>query len=115
LLGYIMERLGLRLRDPAYTLDHVQMAGGLLIMALAMRNVQVQTAIGEPGGQGAGTSHGDTGTMAVAAHVNEVLNAPVPGPGLDGQPASWSLVGLAYAGQIEMFIEPDPAFVPPPG
>jgi len=113
-LGYIMERLGMRLRDPAYTLDHVQMAGGLLIMALAMRNVQVQTAIGEPGGQGGETSQGTAGTMAVAAHVNEVLNAPVPGPGLDGQPAPWSLVGLAYLGEIEVFIEPDPEFVPPP-
>jgi AcrR family transcriptional regulator len=115
LLGYIMERLGLRLRDPAYTLDHVQMAGGLLIMSLAMRNVQVQTAIGEPGGgRRSETSHRNTGTLAVAAHVNEVLNAPIPGPGLDGQPTQWSLVGLAYLAQIEAFIEPDPAFVPPP-
>jgi hypothetical protein len=113
LLGYLMGRLGMRLRDPAYSLDHVQLAGGLLIMALAMRNVQVQTAIGEPGGPGGETSQRSSGTMAGAAHVNELLNGPIPGPGLDGQPALWSLAGLAYLAQIEAFIEPDPEFVPP--
>jgi hypothetical protein len=113
MLGYLLGQLGMRLRDPAYSLDHVQLAGGLLIMALAMRNVQVQTAIGEPGDQDGETSQGSLGTMAGAAHVNELLNAPVPGPGLDGQPVPWSLAGLAYLGQIEAFIEPDPDFVPP--
>jgi hypothetical protein len=118
-LGYLMARLGMRLRDPAYSLDHVQLSGGLLIMALAMRNVQVQTAIGEPAGepdrQGGETSHASPDTKAGAARVNELLNEAVPGPGLDGQPAPWSLVGLAYLGVIETFIEPDPEFIPPPG
>ena len=36
--------LGLRLRDPAYTLDHVELAGGLVVQSLALRNVQVQAA-----------------------------------------------------------------------
>jgi hypothetical protein len=120
-LGYIMGRLGMRLRDPAFSADHVQLAGGLLIQGLAMRNVQVRTATGEPGAPGGDGGDGDessppsAGAMAAAAHVDELLNAPLPGPGLDGRPAPWSLVGLAYLGVIETFIEPDPEFVPPVG
>ena len=33
-LGYLCATLGLRLRDPAYTLDHVQLAGGLLVFRI---------------------------------------------------------------------------------
>ncbi len=48
LLGYLADALGLRLKDPAYTYEHVQMAGGLLVQAMALRNVQVQAALAEP-------------------------------------------------------------------
>ena len=34
-------RAGLRLRHPAYTLDHMALAGGLLVQCVALRNVQV--------------------------------------------------------------------------
>lgn len=111
-LGYVMGRLGMRLRDPARGLDHVQLASGLLIQALAMRNVQVRTVTGEPGSPDSAAS---PGAMAAAARVNELLNTPVPGPGLDGQPAPWLLAGFAYLSLIDAFIEPDPDFVPPGG
>ena len=42
--------LGLRLRDPAYSLDHVQLAGGLLVQATAMRNIQVRAVLAPDGG-----------------------------------------------------------------
>jgi hypothetical protein len=133
-LDYLMGRLGLRLRDPAYTLDHVQLAGGLLIQSLALRNVQVRTATedvadpaqssgpGPAGGPGPEHAGGpgpvdpavDPGALTAAARVNGLLNEPLPGPGLDGGPAAWSLAGLAYLGVIERLIEPDPDFVPPP-
>ena len=130
-LDYLMGRLGLRLRDPAYTLDHVQLAGGLLIQSLALRNVQVRTAtedVADPAG-GSGQAQGprpaggpglvdpavDPRALTAASRVNELLNEPIPGPGLDGGPAAWSLAGLAYLGVIERLIEPDPDFVPPPG
>jgi len=114
-LDYLMGRLGLRLRDPAYTLDHVQLAGGLMIQSLALRNVQVKTAAGDIADLADGSVPvGGPGAVA-AAHVNELLNEPVPGPGLNDQPASWSLAGLAYLGVIERFVEPDPDFVPPLG
>jgi hypothetical protein len=82
------------------------LAGGLLVQALALRNVQVQTATGaadEPGM----ASASDT------AVVDGLLNAPIPGPGLDGQPAEWTLASVAYLGVLDAFLELDPDFTPP--
>jgi hypothetical protein len=45
--------------------------------------------------------------------VNRLLNVPVPGPGLDGKQAPWTLAAFAYLGVIDSFIELDPDFVPP--
>ncbi len=124
-LRQITEVLGLRLRDPAYTLDHVQLAGGLLVQSLALRNVQVQAALGHPEdsqGEGAvadtavnGASLGGTGliTASDTGMVNGLLNAPVPGPGLDGKPAEWTLAAFAYLGVLDSFLELDPDFTPP--
>jgi len=168
-LSLLADALGLRLRDPAYTLDHVQLAGGLLIQSLALRNVQVQAAVDSPdaadgdGGadrNGAGDGDGDGGTSSTggtgsaaggagarrgasaadasaadasgadasgaasgggagaglppaAGVVNGLLNAPVPGPGLHGGQADWSLAGLAYLGVLDAFMELDPDFTPP--
>jgi AcrR family transcriptional regulator len=139
-LGQLVQVLGLRLRDPAYTLDHVQLAGGLLVQSLALRNVQVQAAMGmtdsakdgaspasaaresaagesagpgrlSPGGAGLGGPGLDGASDT--AKVNGLLNAPVPGPGLDGKQAPWTLAALAYLGVVDSFIELDPDFVPP--
>jgi hypothetical protein len=103
-LGFLMQTLGMRLRDPAFTLDHVQMAGGLLVQSLALRNVQVQATIG------------DSGTANLESkRANELLNEPVPGPGLNGEQVPWSLVARSYLALLESFIEPDPDFTPPAG
>jgi AcrR family transcriptional regulator len=109
LLGYLMGVLGLRMRDPAYTLDHVQLAGGLLIQSLALRNVQVQAALGEgaEGGQAA------PNVPQEAKEVRALLNSPVPGPGLGGELAEWTLVARAYLGVLDTFVELDPDFIPP--
>jgi AcrR family transcriptional regulator len=112
-LGQLVGVLGLRLRDPAYTFDHVQLAGGLLVQSLALRNVQVQAAVGPPDGPGAppdgpvaaGTS--DTGV------VNSLLNTPIPGPGLHGEPEEWTLAAFAYLGVLDAFMELDTDFSPP--
>jgi hypothetical protein len=45
--------------------------------------------------------------------VDGLLNAPVPGPGLDGKPAEWTLAAFAYLGVLYSFLELDPDFVPP--
>ncbi|HEX4831340.1 MAG TPA: hypothetical protein VH478_09645 [Trebonia sp.] len=115
--------LGLRLRDPAWTIEHLQLAGGLFVQSMALRNVQVQTALGrgDAGGGGAAApgagaseaSDGQVARTALVAHVDQLLNAPVPGPGLHGQVASWTLASLAYLGMVDAFVDLDPDFVPP--
>ena len=121
-LEQITQVLGLRLRSPAYTLDHVQLAGGLLVQSLALRNVQVQAARGTADSAGPDAGPGASagldgvdgvGTASDTALVNGLLNVPVPGPGLDGKPVEWTLAAFAYLGVIDSFIELDPDFVPP--
>jgi AcrR family transcriptional regulator len=98
LFGYLMAQIGLRLRDPAWTADHLQLTGGLLVQSLALRNLQVQAA---------------DGAFETAA-VDALLNGPIPGPGLNGETAEWTLVGFAYMGLVDGFVELDPDFTPPP-
>lgn len=97
---FLAQELGLRMRDPAATIEHMQLAGGLLVQSVALRNVQVQAAAD---GDGSGE----------AALVDTLLNAPLPGPGLHGQPAEWTLAAFAYMGVVDAFIELDPDFTPP--
>lgn len=98
LFGYLAGVIGLRVRDPARTAEHMMLVGGLVVQSLALRNVQVQAAIDD---------------TPDAAHVDTLLNAPVPGPGLDGEPAPWSIVAFSYLAIIDAFAELDPDFVPP--
>jgi hypothetical protein len=98
--GFLAAELGLRMRDPAATIEHMQLAGGLLVQSVALRNVQVRAAAG-------GDDSGE------AALVDTLLNAPLPGPGLHGQPAEWTLAAFAYMGVVDAFIELDPDFTPP--
>jgi len=136
-LGQIAQVIGLRLRDPAYTLHHVQLAGGLVVQSLALRNVQVQAALGMtgsasdsagPDSAGPDSAGPDSASRAGAgpdgaaltgasdtALVNALLNGPVPGPGLDGKPAEWTLAAFAYLGVLDKFLELDPDFTPPVG
>ena len=98
--GFLAGELGLRMRDPAATIEHMQLAGGLLVQSVALRNVQVRAAAGADG-------------CGEAAKVDALLNAPLPGPGLNGQPAEWTLAAFAYMGVVDAFIELDPDFTPP--
>jgi AcrR family transcriptional regulator len=98
LFGYLAGVIGLRMRDPARTAEHMMLVGCLLVQSLALRNVQVQAAIAD---------------TPDAAHVNTLLNEPVPGPGLDGEPTPWSVVAISYLAIIDAFAELDPDFVPP--
>jgi hypothetical protein len=98
--GFLAAELGLRMRDPAATIEHMQLAGGLLVQSVALRNVQVRAAAdGDHAGE--------------AATVDALLNVPLPGPGLHGQPAEWTLAAFAYMGVVDAFIELDPDFTPP--
>jgi hypothetical protein len=98
--GFLAAELGLRMRHPAATIEHMQLAGGLLVQSVALRNVQVRAAAdGDDAGE--------------AARVDTLLNVPLPGPGLNGQPAEWTLAAYAYMGVVDAFIELDPDFTPP--
>ena len=61
-------------------------------------------------GAGAPRAASDSGEAAL---VDTLLNAPLPGPGLHGQPAEWTLAAFAYMGVVDAFIELDPDFTPP--
>jgi hypothetical protein len=98
--GFLAGELGLRMRDPAATIEHMQLAGGLLVQSVALRNVQVRAAA-------------DGENCGEAARVDTLLNAPLPGPGLNGEPAEWTLAAFAYMGVVDAFIELDPDFIPP--
>ncbi len=111
----VATELGLRLRDPALTVEQLQLAGGLFIQGLALRNVQVQTALGEGDADERGGPAADGGpdpSHDVVRHVDGLLNASLPGPGLHGGTAPWSLAAFAYLGIVEAFVEPDPDFAP---
>lgn len=95
LFHHLMKTLGLRIRDPGRTVEHMALAGGLMIQGFGLRNVQVQAALD------------DAGT------ARELLNAPVPGPGIDGGTAPWSLAAFAYMALVEAFLELDPDWKPP--
>jgi AcrR family transcriptional regulator len=92
LFDYLSAELGLRIRDPERTAEHLSLAGGILVQGLALRNVQVQAT--------------------VAPESDALLNRPIPGPGLDGGTAEWSLAAFAYLGIFDAFIELDPGFQP---
>jgi hypothetical protein len=116
LFDIVAADLGLRPRAPALTVEHMQLAGGLFIQSLALRNVQVQAALeGEEADSPAGTIGDGTaypGQDAVR-HVDGLLNAAVPGPGLHGETVPWSLAAFGYLAMVEAFVELDPDFVPP--
>ena len=98
--GFLAGELGLRMRDPAATIQHMLLAGGLLVQSMALRNVQVRAAAdGDDAGE--------------AALVDTLLNVPLPGPGLHGPPAEWTLAAFAFMGLVDAFIELDPDFTPP--
>jgi len=114
LFGIVATELGLRPRDPALTVEHLQLAGGLLIQSMALRNVQVQTALADKDADSPGDPAAEDGQAHDAIrHVDRLLNSPVPGPGLHGGTAPWSLAALGYLGMVEAFVELDPHFVPP--
>ncbi len=122
LFGFLAAQIGLRMRDRARTVEHLQLAGGLLVQALALRNTQVQAALeGTDGGSAPGPADGPANARGVAGphgapaavHVDGLLNAPLPGPALHGGTAPWTLAAFAYLGVLDAFAELDPDFIPP--
>ena len=97
LYEYLKATLGLREVDPARTIDHMVVAGGIMIQSFALRAIQTKAA----------------GDLPDAVEVDDLLNRPIPGPGLDGTPAPWTLAAFCYLALVDAFLEPDPDWSPP--
>ena len=101
LFGYLMAEIGLRLRDPAWTTPSTcssRAACWCSRWRCATSRSRRPTARSRPAGRG------DRAGAAQRA---------VPGPGLNGETAEWTLVGYAYLGLVDGFVELDPDFTPP--
>lgn len=87
--------LGLRLRRPEYTFEHLALAGAALIEGLALREVLLD-------------SFGDLAPDTHEPSLKTLLRAPLPGPDRTG--STWTTVNLAFLGIVDSFVEPDPDF-----
>lgn len=98
----ISEALGLRLRAPQYTFEHIALAGSALVEGLAIRNAILEAdeadEAPEPGPE--------------RPTLDELLHGELPGPQGTGP---WTTAALAFLGIADTFLEPDPDFVVPPG
>jgi AcrR family transcriptional regulator len=94
--------LGLRLRSPAYSYTHLAAAAAALVEGLALRQILADAQRGNPGSR----SHHPH------LDLEQLISAPLPGPGIDGKPAVWSLAALAFTGILDTFVEPDPSYSP---
>ena len=114
--GIVMAELGLRLRDPSWTAEHLQLAGGLFVQGLALRNVQVRAALGGGGDPATPRAADPADGTSTAAHVDALPSTRAadtwPVAGLHGGTAEWTVGAFAYLGLIDAFAELDPDFVP---
>ena len=98
LFGYLGTALGLRARDPGRSIAHLTLAGGQLIQSLALRHLLAQAALPR---------------TSEAADTDRLLNCAMPGPGITGEPADWTLAAFGYLAIMDAFTELDPGFIPP--
>jgi AcrR family transcriptional regulator len=103
--GNLMAVLGLRPRDETRTVEHLITATAALIQGMALRKTLVDAALGEPG---------ELPEDSEVVTSDRLLNGPVPGPGLRGEPVEWTLAALAYLALVDSFLEPDPEFTVTP-
>ncbi len=95
--------LGLRLRSPAYSYTHLAVATAALVEGLALGQILAEAQHGNPGSRTHQHQNLD---------LEQLSSSPLPGPGIDGKSAVWSLAALAFAGILDTFVEPDPDYSP---
>jgi hypothetical protein len=95
------EALGFRLRNPEYSFQHLAAAGAALVEGLALRQILAETQRNSPTSRKRQQRDID---------LDGLISSPLPGPGMDGEPADWSLAAIAFLGIIDAFVEPDPDF-----
>jgi len=91
----MVQLLGMRLRDPAYRYEHMAAAAGALLEGLALKQLLAEGLLGS-------SPDGEQDTF-----LSDILNTPIPGPGIDGKTADWSLAAIAYLGIMDALTEAD--------
>jgi AcrR family transcriptional regulator len=97
------DALGFRLRSPAYSYTHLAAAAAALVEGLALRQVLAEARRDNPESRTRQHQNLD---------LEKLISSPLPGPGIDGKPAVWSLAALAFIGILDTFVEPDPNYSP---
>jgi AcrR family transcriptional regulator len=97
------EALGFRLRIPNYSYQHLAAAGAALVEGFALRQILAEA-------QRTDAAHRKRQQPDI--DLGGLISSPLPGPGIDGEPADWSLPAIAFLGIIDAFVEPDPDFSP---
>lgn len=93
----ITKTLGLKLRE-GYRLEHISVTAGGMLQGLLLRNLIVRNT----------DSRAHHSTSQNRWSLDEVVNSPLPGPGLHGETAAWTPAAVAYLGIMDAFLEPDP-------
>ena len=89
--------LGIRLR-PGFSLEHLAVATGSLMQGLLLRTLIVKHT----------KETAPRPSTATNWSLDQIINAPIPGPGLADEASDWSLVAIAYLGILETMTEHDP-------
>jgi AcrR family transcriptional regulator len=100
LIQECMRVLGYRLRNPEWTAEHLQTATAAMIQGLAVFHDITQAAADCRNEKGPPDN----------SSPDPIINASLLGPGINGEPAEWTLVALAYLAIVDCFAEPDPDY-----
>ena len=90
----LTEVIGLRLRK-GYQPEQLMVATGAMLQGLLLRKLIVGNIDG----------HARRSAAASNWSLDEVINSPLSGPGLDDATADWSLAAVAYLGILDAFFE----------
>jgi AcrR family transcriptional regulator len=101
LVEEIMATIGIRIRIPGLRVEHLVIAGVSLLQSLAERHVLTEDVLGPEWSQQPGRQP-TSGSL-----IAELLPGP---PGVEDEPAQWTLPALAYLALVDSFSELDPAF-----
>lgn len=96
----VTRALGLRLRHPEYTFEHLALVGAAVVEGLALRD-SLLSAMPTPG------------EIGVQPSLEALLHGPLPGPRGTDDGAPWTTAAVGFLGVVDAFTEPDPDFRPP--
>lgn len=96
----MFDAVGLQLRNEGLTYGHLAVAGAAVVDGIALRNNLAAANSGHENREELGRS------------LEALLENPVPGPGIDGGKADWTIAAWAYLGILDAATEPIPDWTP---